>query len=122
MLVPKTDADGNDVAGIRLPAVAVPTATYTGWALRAAAFAGDDLCDASGQQIAFLRAKADRLAAGDPRRSLAERYPTHAAVREALRARGEASPAPAPPSSGGRPGADHGRQRRAGAIADAPAH
>jgi hypothetical protein len=77
VLVPKTDADGNDVAGIRLPAVAVPTATYTGWALRAAAFAGDDLCDASGQQIAFLRAKADRLAAGDPRRSLAERYPTH---------------------------------------------
>ena len=57
VLVPKTDADGNDVAGIRLPAVAVPMATYTGWALRAAAFAGDDLCDASGQQIAFLHAR-----------------------------------------------------------------
>jgi hypothetical protein len=77
VLVPKTDDDGNDVAGIRLPSVAVPTATYTGWALRAAAFAGDDLCDASGQQIAFLRTKAERLAAQDPRRSLAERYPTH---------------------------------------------
>ena len=90
MLVPKTDADGNDVAGIRLPAVAVPTATYTGWALRAAAFAGDDLCDASGQQIAFLHAKADR-----PRRrpaALAGRaLPDPRAVREALRARGEAS-------------------------------
>jgi Alpha/beta hydrolase domain len=61
-----------------LPSVAVPTATYTGWALRAAAFAGDDLCDASGQQIAFLRTKAERLASHDPRRSLAERYPTHA--------------------------------------------
>ena len=78
MLVPKTDDDGNDVAGIRLPSVAVPAATYTGWALRAAAFAGDDLCDASGQQIAFLHTKAERLAAQDPRRSLAERYPTHA--------------------------------------------
>ncbi len=78
VLVPRTDRDGNDVAGIRLPAVAVPTATYTGWALRAAAFAGNDLCDASGQQIPFRRTKAERLAAGDPRRSLEERYGTHA--------------------------------------------
>jgi Alpha/beta hydrolase domain len=77
VLVPKTDDDGNDIAGIRLPSVAVPIATYTGWALRAAAFAGDDLCDASGQQIPFARTKADRLAALDPRRALAERYPTH---------------------------------------------
>jgi hypothetical protein len=78
VLAPRTDDDGNDVAGIRLPSVAVPTATYTGWALWAAAFAGDDLCDASRQQIAFLRTKAERLASHDPRRSLAERYPTHA--------------------------------------------
>jgi hypothetical protein len=78
VLVPRTDADGNDVAGIRLPAVAVPTATYTGWALRAAMFAGDDLCDAAGQQIPFARTRTERLAAGDPRRSLAERYRTHA--------------------------------------------
>src|SRR5262245_6516929 len=77
VLVPKTDVDGNDLAGIRLPAVAVPTATYTGWALRAAAFAGDDLCDASGQQIPLAHTKVERLAAGDPRRALAERYPTH---------------------------------------------
>jgi hypothetical protein len=33
--VPKTDADGNDVAGVRVPSVEVPTATYTGWGLRA---------------------------------------------------------------------------------------
>jgi hypothetical protein len=77
VLVPKTDHDGNDVAGIRLPAVVAPIATYTGWGLRAATFAGDDLCDASGQQIAFARTKVERVAAGDPRRSLAERYRTH---------------------------------------------
>ena len=77
VLVPKTDRDGNDLAGIRLPAVAAPIATYTGWGLRAAAFAGDDLCDASGQAIPFARTKAERLAALDPRRALAERYPTH---------------------------------------------
>ena len=75
--VPKTDADGNDIAGIRLPEIAVPLATYSGWGLRAAAFAGDDLCDAAGQKIDFRHTKAERLAAGDPRLSLEERYPYH---------------------------------------------
>ena len=75
--VPKTDADGNDVAGIRLPQIAVPLATYTGWGVRAAAFAGDDLCDQWGQQIGFARTKAERLASGDPRLSVEERYESH---------------------------------------------
>jgi len=74
-LVPKTDADGNDVAGIRLPEVAVPLATYTGWGLRANG--GDDGCDASGQKIDFTATKAARLASEDPRLSIEERYPTH---------------------------------------------
>src|SRR4030095_10631822 len=30
-LVPQVDADGNEVAGVRLPAIAVPLATHTGW-------------------------------------------------------------------------------------------
>ena len=87
VFVPRTDADGNDIAGIRLPEIAVPLATYTGWALRAAAFAGDDLCDAAGQKIDFQQTKADRLAVGDPRRSIEERYPTHKDyVKEVTRA------------------------------------
>ena len=77
VFVPTTDADGNDVAGIRLPDVAVPLATYSGWNVRAAAFAGDDLCDAAGQKIDFAQTKAERLAAGDPRLSIEERYPNH---------------------------------------------
>jgi len=76
VFVPRTDADGNDIAGIRLPEIEVPLATYTGWALRAAAFAGDDLCDVAGQKIDFQLTKADRLAVGDPRLSIEERYPT----------------------------------------------
>ena len=75
--VPRTDADGNDIAGIRLPEIEVPLATYTGWSLRAAAFAGDDLCDASGQKLDFAQTKVERLALGDPRPSIEERYPTH---------------------------------------------
>jgi Alpha/beta hydrolase domain len=75
VFVPKTDADGNDVAGIRIPEVAVPVATYTGWALRAD---GLDGCDAAGQRLGFAKTKAARLASGDPRPSIEERYPDHA--------------------------------------------
>ncbi len=77
-LVPRTDPDGNDIAGIRLPEVAVPLATYTGWNLRALPAGGDDGCDHFGQQIDFARTKSERIATGDPRPSLEERYPSHA--------------------------------------------
>ena len=71
--VPKTDADGNDIAGIRLPDVTAPLATYTGWSLRAGAQANDG-CEGTGQMIGFPRTKAERMAAGDPRPSIEERY------------------------------------------------
>jgi hypothetical protein len=71
--VPKTDADGNDIAGVRLPDVRVPLATYTGWSLRSGAQANDG-CEGTGQMIAFSKTKAERLAAGDPRPSIEERY------------------------------------------------
>jgi len=77
--VSKVDHDGNEVAGIRLPDVAAPIATTTGWGLRAPAFGGGPLdgCEASGQWIPFETTKAARLARGDPRPSLEERYKTH---------------------------------------------
>jgi hypothetical protein len=82
VFVPETDSDGNDIAGIRLPDISVPLATYTGWGLRASA-PGDpvpivDGCDASGQRIPFQKTAAARSAAGDPRPSLQERYADHA--------------------------------------------
>jgi hypothetical protein len=77
VFVPRTDADGNDIAGVRLPDIAVPLATYTGYGFRASGFAGADLCDAFGQAIPFKQTRAEREAAGDPRKSIAERYPTH---------------------------------------------
>ncbi len=84
ILVPATDADGNDVAGVRMVEVAVPTATYTGWNTRSGP-AWPDGCDASGMKVDFPKTASDRVATGDPRLSLAERYPTHAAYVDAVR-------------------------------------
>jgi hypothetical protein len=81
--IPKTDGDGNDIAGIRLPRVTVPLATYTGWALRAGAQANDG-CESSGQFIPFAKTKAARVAAGDPRLSAEERYGTYGAYNLAV--------------------------------------
>ena len=71
--IPKTDCDGNDIAGIHLADLTVPLATYTGWALRSGVWA-DDGCEAAGQYIPFPRTRADRIASGDPRLSVEERY------------------------------------------------
>jgi hypothetical protein len=73
--VPKTDKDGNDASGIRLPELTVPLATYTGWALRSGVWANDG-CESSGQYIPFPSTQAQRLASGDPRLSVQERYPS----------------------------------------------
>jgi len=75
VLVPRVDADGNEVAGVRVPAVAVPTATLTGWALRAPeAGGGGTLCGLDGSSVPFARSKAERESRGDARLSLEERY------------------------------------------------
>jgi len=78
--VPKTDSDGNDIAGIRLPELTVPLATYTGWGLRSGVWANDG-CEASGQYIPFKATKAARIAAGDPRPSVEERYHSYTQYR-----------------------------------------
>ena len=78
LLVPAVDADGNDTGGLRNVNVQVPLGTYTGWNPRKAGFSEGDSCDLTGGYIPFFRTQAQRTAAGDPRPSLAERYPTHA--------------------------------------------
>jgi hypothetical protein len=83
--VPKTDADGNDIAGVRLPDVTVPLATYTGWSLRAGDQAGDG-CEGTGQMIPFPKTKAERAASGDPRMSIEERYPSFAVYSAKIKA------------------------------------
>ena len=75
VLVPQVDRDGNDLAGIRLPEIQVPLATYTGWNLRAPEIGGSQhLYALVGSYIPFARTKADRMQSGDPRLSIEERY------------------------------------------------
>jgi hypothetical protein len=75
LLVPAVDEDGNERAGIRLPDVAAPLATYTGWNFRKPAIgAPDELVSLLGSSILFPATRAAREAAKDPRRSIEERY------------------------------------------------
>jgi hypothetical protein len=76
-LVPAVDADGNEIAGIRLPDVAVPLGTYTGWNLRAAEYGAEGmLAGLEGMYLPFAATAAERRERGDPRPSVAERYTT----------------------------------------------
>jgi hypothetical protein len=72
-LVPQVDADGNEVAGIRLPDIAVPRGTFTGWNLYKSPYPDGELADRDGTFLAFAATDAERR--GDPRASLAVRYP-----------------------------------------------
>jgi hypothetical protein len=75
-LVAQVDADGNDLGGVRNVFVAVPIGTYTGWNLFNKNYFEDGFCTLNGSFVPFASTKAERLAAGDPRPSIEERYPT----------------------------------------------
>jgi hypothetical protein len=73
-LVCKVDADGNEAAGVRLPDIAVPLASYSGWNEYKPPYPAGELADRDGSCLPFAIDKAAREAAGDPRPSIAERY------------------------------------------------
>jgi hypothetical protein len=74
-LIAAVDADGNELAGIRLPDISVPLATYTGWNLRHPDIGGSgQTLSLLGSTIPFPATQAEREASGDPRPSIEERY------------------------------------------------
>jgi hypothetical protein len=74
-LVPQVDEDGIDLGGVRLPEVSVPLATYTGWNPRSPQTGAErELVDFLGSYLPFPRTRDERLASGDPRLSVEERY------------------------------------------------
>ena len=75
IMVSQVDADGNETGGLRMPEVAVPLATYTGWnQFNGKAGPAGELTGGQGSFIPFARTKAEREKKGDPRRSIEERY------------------------------------------------
>jgi hypothetical protein len=69
----QVDADGNDIGGLRSAFLRAPVGTYTGWNIGRFA---KGLCNLQGSFIPFAATRAERLAAGDPRLSIEERYPS----------------------------------------------
>ncbi len=75
ILVPQVDADGNGLAGVRMPELAVPLATYTGWNLfNDRSGPAGALSSMQGSYIPLPRTSADRKRTSDPRQALDERY------------------------------------------------
>jgi hypothetical protein len=75
VLVPSVDTDGNDIAGVRVPMVSAPLGTYTGWNPRARGFGHGAQWKFEGSYIPFANTASERMATGDPRRAVLERYP-----------------------------------------------
>jgi hypothetical protein len=87
-LVPRVDSDGNETSGLPSVQLQVPLGTYIGWNVKANGFGAGGGCGFAGGFIPFAGTRAERLAVGDSRPSLEERYGDHAGfvarVREAV--------------------------------------
>ncbi|MDQ6674695.1 MAG: alpha/beta hydrolase domain-containing protein [Chloroflexota bacterium] len=84
VLVPRSDALGIDLGGLRVPQVGVPAATLTGWNLRGEASTVGDLCGLNGMDVPLPATRALAAAAGDPRPSLEMLYGSHAGYVDAM--------------------------------------
>ena len=90
ILVPQADADGADLGGIRSVYQQAPIGSYLGWNVGRKDRFEDGFCLFQGAFIPFARTRAEREAAGDPRPSIEERYPTPADYVAAVRRATEA--------------------------------
>ena len=75
--LPTTDAQSNDRAGVKMPDIAVPLATFKGYSLRRSGFVAGDQNGLSSSQLAFALTTAGKQA-NDPRKSVQELYGTRA--------------------------------------------
>ena len=84
--VPRMDRDGMVAAGVRMPVLEAPLATYTGWNPRAPGYGPTTFCALQGGVVPLAATRAERIARSDPRRSVEERFKTKAAYVAAVRA------------------------------------
>ncbi len=95
MLVPKVDADGNELGGVPTVLRDAPLATYLGWNITAGVadaavydgrpFHAGQVCNYVGGMVPFAVKRTERLP-NDPRPSLEERYGTHDGYVAAVKA------------------------------------
>jgi hypothetical protein len=85
-LVPKVDADGNELGGVTVVLREAPLGTYLGWNITNGGFHDGKICGYAGGWIPFAKTAAERLANNDPRLSLEERYGDHAGYVAAVSA------------------------------------
>ena len=86
-LVPKVDADGNDMGGIRLPQQAVPLATLTGWQFRSERIGAPEVLIAmAGAYIPLPKTRAEATKLRDPRQPIMTRYGSRAGYLQKIQA------------------------------------
>lgn len=97
MMVPRVNADANELGGVPTVHNDAPLGTYLGWNITAGPgdpgydgrpFHAGQVCDYVGGMVPFAKTKAERLSRTpiDPRLSLEERYGTHEGYVAAVRA------------------------------------
>ncbi len=86
--MPKVNADGNEIGGVPVVLLEAPLGTYLGWNITADGerpFHKGKLCTYAGGMVPFAKTRAERVASGDPRLSLEERYTDHAGYVAAVK-------------------------------------
>ena len=76
-VVPRVDADGNEIGGVPVVLLQAPLGTYLGWNITASGFHKGQVCNYQGGWIPFAKTKAERVSNNDQRLSLEERYVSH---------------------------------------------
>ena len=82
----RVDSDGNELGGVPVVLRDAPLGTYLGWNIVSDGFFKGQICNYAGGMIPFAPTKAERIAKGDPRLSLEERYTNHDGYVQAVKA------------------------------------
>ncbi len=85
MKAPVVDSDGNELGGVPVVLREVPLGTYLGWNITASGFHAGKPCNYAGGFVPFATTREERLATGDTRLSLEERYGDHTGFVNAVR-------------------------------------
>jgi hypothetical protein len=81
----RVDRDGNELGGVPVVLRDAPLGTYLGWNIVSDGFFKGQICNYAGGMIPFATTRAERMASGDPRLSLEERYTNHEGYVEAVK-------------------------------------